>query len=335
MAHGPHQRGRSAAVIVLLLIGSLLTPVALLAHWARDTITSTDGYVAAVDDLAADPAVREALIAQLTTATLEQIDADALVASALAALGGSGEGDSRVDALGVPLRFAMESLVRDVITRVVDSDAFATVWSQANRGAHTTVVALLTHDGGGTLSLTSDGQVSLNLGPVVDLARAELVARGITLASSIPQVDASVPLFSSQELVKARAYYAALDAVADWLPWVVALMLISAVVLARARATVLAWEAGIIVALTALASLAVVVVRASYVGSLSGSRLRTELTVSVANILGESVLGALRVGYAVGAVLVLAAVAVWLVNRRRSRSAVVTTAGPAPQPALG
>ncbi|SDB96998.1 hypothetical protein SAMN05216410_1193 [Sanguibacter gelidistatuariae] len=334
MADGHHHRGRSAAVVALLLIGALLTPVALLAHWARDTITSTDGYVAAVDDLAADPAVRSALVDHLTTVTLEQIDADALVSSALAALGGSGDGDSRVDALGVPLRFAMESLVRDIITRVVDSDAFRTVWIQANRSAHTTVVALLTHDGGGKLSLSADGQVTLNLGPVVDLARAELVARGVTLAASIPQVDASVPLFSSQELVKARAYYAVLDAVAGWLPWAVALLLLAAVALARSRAVVLAWEAGIIVVLTALASLAVVVVRASYIGSLTGSRLRTELTVSVANILGDSVLGALRVGYTVGVVLVVGAVGAWLVSRRRKR-ATVTTAGPEPRPALG
>lgn len=320
MADGHPHRGRSAAVVALLLIGALLTPVALLAHWARDTITSTDGYVAAVDDLASDPAVREALIDHLTTVTLEQIDADALVASALAALSSSGEGDSRLDALGVPLRFAMESLVREVITRIVDSDAFATVWIQANRGAHATLVTLLTHDGGGKLSLAADGQVSLNLGPVVDLARTELVARGVPLAGSIPQVDASLPLFSSQELVKARAYYAVLDAVAGWLPWVVALALLAAVALARARAVVLAWEAGIIVVLTAVASLAVIMVRASYIGSLSGSRLRTELTVSVANILGDSVLGALRVGYPVAVVLAAAAVGAGLWGRRRAQA---------------
>ena len=325
-------------MVALLLIGALLTPVALLAHWARDTITSTDGYVAAVADLPADPAVREALIDRLTTATLEQIDADALLASALAALGGAGEGDSPLDdlgSLGVPLRSAMESLVRDVVTRVVDSDAFAAVWTQANRVAHTAIVDLLTHDGGDALSLTADGQVSLNLGPVVDLARAELVARGIPLADSLPQVDASVPLVSSHELATARTYYSALDAVASWLPWIVALLLVSAVALARSRAAALAWEAGSILVLTALVSLAVVAVRGLYVDSLTGSRLRTEVTIAVVNIVGESALGALRVGYAIGAVLVLGAAVAWLVGRRRARSAVLTTAGPEPRPARG
>ena len=298
---------------MLLLVGAVLTPVAVLAHWARDTVTSTDGYVATAGEVAADPAVREALITHLTAATLERIDVDALVASALAAVGSSGE-DSQGEALAVPLRVAIESLVRDVITQVVGSDAFAAVWSQANRDAHAAAVALLADDGGGTLSLTDDGQVSLDLGPVVDLARADLVARGITLASAIPPIDASVPLFSSQDLVQARGYYAALDAAADWMPWVAALLLISAVALARSRAAVLAWEGGVVVVVTALVSLAVVVVRGAWIETLTGSPLRTEVTVSVATILGESALGALRAGYLIGVVLVAGAVLAWLVT---------------------
>ena len=290
-----HHPGRSAAVVVLLLIGTLLTPVALAAHWARDTITSTDGYVAAVDELAADPALRAALVDELTTAALEQIDVDARLAA------------------------AVEPVVRDGIMQVVDSDAFRTVWSQANRTAHTALVALLTRDGGETLDLAADGQVSLDLGPIVDQARADLVARGVPLAESIPQVDVSVPLFTSQELVKARSAYTVLDAVADWLPWVVALALLGAIALARSRAVVLAWAAVAVVASTALVSLALVAVRDSYLGSLGTSSLRSQVTVAAADLLGDSMLGALRVGYAVGAVFAVAAVAVWLVSRLRGQ----------------
>ena len=326
-------------VVTLLLVGALLTPLALTARWARDTITSTDGYVAAADRLAADDDVREALVDHLTAIVLEQIDSalldsalldsalidSALVDDALAALGGSGDGASRLDAAGGSLRLAIEPLVREVLTRVVDSDAFAAVWSEANRRAHTTALALLTRGDAGALNLSDDGQVTLDLAPVVDLARAELLARGIPLAASIPQLDVSVPVVSSQELVKARTSYAVLDAVADWLPWVVALMLISAVLLARARAAVLAWEAGIIVVGTALVSLAVVVVRSASVESLTGSRLRTEVTAVIADVLGDSALGALRVGYALGAVLAVAAVVVWVaarvVGRRRTQPA--------------
>lgn len=318
---------------MLLVLGALLTPVAVLAHWARETITSTDGYVAAIEDLSADPEVRAALVDHLTTETLDQIDANALVSSTLAALGVTVEGDARIDALDDRLRAQLESLAREVITQVVDSDAFATVWTQANRAAHTTVVALLRGDDG-ALNLTPDGQVSLDLSPLVELARAELVARGISAAQSIPQVDVSIPLFSSQELVAARDYYSVLDAAASWLPWVAALLLVSATALARRRGTALAWAGGIIVAATGLTSLAVVVLRSSYLNSLTGSQLRTELTVSVANTLEESVLGALRLGYAVGAVLLLAGAVMWLVGRR-SPSSKVTTAGPGPRPAQG
>lgn len=282
-------------MVALLLVGSLLTPLALTALWARETISSTDGYVAVADTLAADDDVREALVDHLTTATLDQVDA------------------------GAPLRLAMESLVREVLTRVVDSDAFATAWSEANRRAHTTALALLTDGDAGALSLSDDGQVTLDLAPVVELARAELLARGITLADSLPQIDASVPLVSSEDLVTARSAYATLDTVADWLPWVAALMLVAAVALARRRAAALAWAAGLVVAATALVSLAVVVGRSWYVESLSGSRLRTEVTVALADTLGESALAALRTGYVLGAGLAVAAVVVWLVARLTGR----------------
>ena len=317
---------------MLLVLGALLTPVAVLAHWARETITSTDGYVAAVEDLSADPEVRAALVDYLTTETLDQIDANSLVSSALAALGVTVGGDERISALDERLRTQLESLAREIITQVIDSDAFVTVWTQANRAAHTTVVALLRGDDG-AVTLAPDGQVSLDLSPLVDLARTELVARGISAAESIPQVDVSIPLVSSTELVAARDYYSVLDAAASWLPWVAALLLASAVALATRRGAALAWAGGIIVAATGLVSLAATILRSSSLDSLTGSPLRTELATSVAHTLEESALGALRLGYAVGVALLLAGAVVWLVGRRAP--SMVTTAGPERRPAQG
>lgn len=332
MAHRHHHRGRGAVVVVLLLVGALLTPTAVLARWAHETVTSTDGYVAVVDDLAADPQVRAALVDHLTAVTLEQIGAEALVATAVAALeearGSGGSSDpARTAALGAPLQAAMEALVREVLTSVLSSDAFARVWSQANRTAHTAALAVLSGDGR-AVSLSDAGEITLDLAPVVDLARAELVARGVSMASSIPDVDATVPLATSQELVTARSAFSALEALAAWLPWVAALALLGAVALARRRARVLAWGAGLVLVLTVSLGLAVVLARSAFLASLTGPELRTEVTTSVAAVLGDSVLEALRAGVVVAGVLALGAVLAWTWARRAGQAGQAQPAGP-------
>ena len=58
---GPQARIWRATSIVLLVIGCVLTPVALTARWASNLVTDQDAYLAAVEPLVTDPVIVSAM----------------------------------------------------------------------------------------------------------------------------------------------------------------------------------------------------------------------------------------------------------------------------------
>ena len=79
-------RARSAAAVVLIVVGALLAPVAVAATWTERTLTDTDRYVDTVGPLADDPTVRSARAGRLTEAVMSRIDVGALVDGVTAGL---------------------------------------------------------------------------------------------------------------------------------------------------------------------------------------------------------------------------------------------------------
>ena len=50
-----------------------------------------------------------------------------------------------------------------------------------------------------------NGQIVLNLGPLIAVAKQDLVAHGFSLANNIPNVNPTVPLFQAKNLGKAQS----------------------------------------------------------------------------------------------------------------------------------
>jgi hypothetical protein len=71
---------------------------------------------------------------------------------------------------------------RSQVARVVESDAFADAWVQANRVAHAELVAALTGEGGGSLTVEND-TVSVNLAAFIETVKQRLVESGFTVAN--------------------------------------------------------------------------------------------------------------------------------------------------------
>jgi hypothetical protein len=222
--------GRWVGAVALLLVGTLLAVVAVLAVFVRNQLLDTDRYVATVAPLAHDPAVQDAVADRLTDEVVTRVDLKAIGDQAAAWLRKQGAPPA-VGALVTPAVNGASSFVHKQIQAIVRSDAFDTAWTEANRAAHRNLVSVLTGSNDGVLR-SSGTTVSVDVGALLATIRDKLVAQGFSLASRIPDVHVEFTVFSSPDLPKLRGYVTALDTVATWLPWAALVLLALAVLVA-------------------------------------------------------------------------------------------------------
>ncbi|SOB85688.1 hypothetical protein [Streptomyces sp. 1331.2] len=227
----------STVSAVLITLACILVPVSLLTVWVHDIALDTDRYVSTVAPLATDPAIQDAAVKRISQAVDVKVDGSAVASDLAGWLESQGlppRAAAAVKSLGPKLDDAVDQVVTKVATGVVQSDAFPTVWTQANRSAHAAVVQVLTGEGRGAVGV-EDGTVTLDLGTVVDRLKEQLVAAGLTPAEKIPDVNKQLVLFQSDKLAKIRGGAHALDVVGNWMPVITVLVGAAGVLLARRR----------------------------------------------------------------------------------------------------
>ncbi|MFE1554356.1 hypothetical protein ACFW6V_05120 [Streptomyces sp. NPDC058734] len=232
-AERPPRRHRTRSLLgtVLIVLGCVLAPLGLLASWTSDIAGDTDRYVTTVAPLASDPDVQAAVANRVTGAVMEHIDLKALLEDAAPdqrpllekALGG----------LGGSLEGALSSFVREKAQEVVASDAFGTVWTDANRAVHTSLVRALTGSGEGAVRIGND-KVTLDLAPVIEQVKQRLVRSGLGAAKRIPEIHTDFTLVQSEDIGRVRTGFRLLQLAGTWLP-VLAVLLAAAGVLLCAR----------------------------------------------------------------------------------------------------
>lgn len=303
-------RGRSAAALVLILLGVLLAPVAVVASWVQREITDTDRYVATVGPLASDPVLQSAIENRLTAIIVEQLDVPTLVHDAVSALNRPDLPPRAAMALGAveqPLTDGIVSLIHKAATTVVESDAFETAWVEANRLAHSQLVAVMQGDPDTILQVGDQGQLTIELSGVIDTLKAQLVESGFSVAANIPTVNASFTLVQTTQLVKLQNAYGLLDVVGTWLPWL-SLALIAAGVLTavhRSRALVVAGLA--LAASMFVLGIGLYVARSLYLGELTGKIERLDAAEVVFDQLVAFIRLSLRTIAVLGLVVAVAA----------------------------
>jgi hypothetical protein len=292
------QRWRTLVAVVLIVVGCVLAPLAGVAVWARNQVTNTDRYVATVAPLAQDPAIQQAVTDQITAQIFSYIDIQALTTQVVDALSARVEGRglppqaaAALAGLAGPVANGVQGFVRTQVERVVQSDAFADAWVQANRVAHDALVAALTGEGGGAVTVAGD-TVTLNLAPFIQTVKQRLVAQGFTLAARIPAVDKSFVLFQSQDITRARRVFNLLNTLGVWLPVIALLLLGLGVYVARDhRRALVGAGLGVAAAMVVLA-LGLAVFRSIYLDGVPASVLPHD----AAAVLYDTVVRFLRAG---------------------------------------
>ena len=235
-------RGWTVLAVVLIVLGCVMAPLAVVGGWAKSTLTDTDTFVATYAPLAHDPEVQGFVIDQATVAINQNLNLEQLtteVLDGIKALGTRPAASAALDALKEPAAQALQTVIRDGVTSFVSSEAFTQSWERALRLSHTQLLATLRNDPQALVAAQSDGMIGVQLGPIVEDVKAALLARNLSIAARIPPVDRTIPIAMSDQISTVQTGYRAIVAVGSWLPWAALIFLAAGVLVARRRSVAL------------------------------------------------------------------------------------------------
>ncbi|KQM82810.1 hypothetical protein [Agromyces sp. Leaf222] len=251
-------RGRVAAATALVIIGVLLAPIAVLGGWAKNQLVDTDTFVATFAPLADDPEVQAYVSDAATTAILESVDIAAYTSAVFDAIKDLGLPPRAEQALGLlegPATQGIETLVGQIVNRFVTSDAFGDIFEQALRTTHTQTIAALQGDPNAALQISGDGELGIQLGPIIEEIKQRLVDAGVGFAANIPAIDRTIVVAKAESLVTVQLVYGLAVSVGIWLPWIALAFLIAGILVAPRRRTAIIWTtSALAVSLAILAS---------------------------------------------------------------------------------
>jgi hypothetical protein len=303
-------RWRTPVAVLLVVVGCLLAPLAVVAVWSSTTLSDTDRYVQTVAPLAKDAAVQDAVADRTTSAIFSRLDIEGLLRRGVGGILASTDLppllEARLRSLVGTISDGIQQFVRSRIGNLVQSDQFSTAWVQSNRVAHQQMVTVLS--GESRAISVKDNTVYLQLGPFVDVAKSNLAESGFEPAGRIPTINPSVELFPAEDLVRLQTAYTWLNRLAIILPILALTMLAAAVAVARRhRRMLIAAGLGLAASMVVLGIL-LVIGRAVYLNSLPSDGMPAPAAAAIFDTLVRFLQDQLRTVAVVGLVVALGAI---------------------------
>jgi hypothetical protein len=307
-ARGRRLSWRAPVATLLIFLGCVLAPVSVVAVWGANQISNTDRYVANVAPLISEPAVQSALTDKISTKINAQLQLQKRANEAAAVL--SQKGLTRVGGLlhdfSGQLAGAVQGFIHDQIAKILASPQVARLWVRVNRGAHAEVVKALSGQGGGAITI-SNGQVTLDLAPFIDVVKKDLSAKGLSLVDKIPPIHTSFPLFSAKKLVQAQTAYRLVTAIGFWLPIIALVLLGLGIYVARGHRRALIWAGlGVAVSMLILAA-GLAIFRSIYLNSVPDNVLPANAAAVLFDTLVRFIKDGLRLVLVVGLIAAIGA----------------------------
>jgi hypothetical protein len=263
---------RGPLATLLIVLGCVLAPLSVIGVWAGTQVTNTDAYVANVSPLISDPSVQRALADRVTTAITTQLDVQKRTKEAAAGLTQRGltQAGDLLDGVSGSIASAVDGFIHDQVSKIVASPQVAKLWTELNRRVHAQVVKVLSGQGSTALTVVN-GQVTLNLGPIIDQVKKELSAKGLTVVEKLPPVNPTYPLFSATQLENMQGLYNLLNTLKIVLPILTVVLLGLGVYVARGhRRTLIGAGLGLAASMLVL-GIALAILRSIYLGNLPAS----------------------------------------------------------------
>lgn len=257
---------------LLVTIAALLSPLSVLATWADGQIRDTDRYIETVGPLASNPDIQDAIAARVEGIVFSHLDIEAATDELVTAINAQGLPEPAAATLlaaAGPLASAIQGFVSDRIHALIRSDSFEQAWVEANRQAHSQLVAALT--GESDAIDVSGPEVTVSLATIIGAVKGQLVDAGFGIANRIPEVDATFTILHTKNLTTMQSLLGVIDGLSTWLPIIGLALVALAVYVARDRRHVV-FAAGMAVAGSMLLlGVALNVIRPIYLDALPAS----------------------------------------------------------------
>jgi hypothetical protein len=294
---------RAPVATVLIVIGCLLAPVAVMGVWTANQVSDTNRYIANIEPLIHNPAIQNSITDNITIAITKRLNVAGLTNQAADLL--TSKGLPRVGTLlhtfSGPIASSVAGFIHSTVHKVITSPQFANAWIQVNTVAHQALVKALS---GQASSLSvSNGRVVLDLYPFIEIVKNDLVKRGFTLVKNLPPIHPTIQLFSAKTLVQAQTLYRLINDLKIVLP-ILSLLLIAAGVYVNRNHRRALIAAGLGFAFSMLVLGAVLfVVRNAYLNSVPSNVLSSDAAAAAFDTLVRFIKEALRILLVVGLIV--------------------------------
>jgi len=208
---------------VLIVLAAVIGLVAALNVWVKRQALSTDNWTQASSQLLENSEIRSALSVYIVDQLYENVDVGKTLDQRL---------PPALKGLGAPLAAGLEpALVRRTNT-FLGRPRVQQLWENANRRAHTLLMALL--DGKHGVLVATDGNVVLNLRPLVENV-AESTGIGSRVAQKVPPDAGQIVVMKGSQLDVARKTVKTIRALSYLLVFLVIALFAAAIYISRDR----------------------------------------------------------------------------------------------------
>ncbi len=212
------------AVWLLIVLATIIGMGATLNSWVDRQALDTDEWVSATDAMLADDDVRSALSAYLVGELFRTVDVAGGLESLL---------PGQTSQLTGPIAASLQSSAVGVVDQALGTEQFRSLWSAANRSAHTVFVRVANGDDGALLA-TSGGALVVDLRELLIRVADRLGLPG-TIVERIPEDAGQLVVFESDQLDAVQQAVRVINVLSLYLFILVVVLYAAAVVLATDR----------------------------------------------------------------------------------------------------
>ncbi|MEA2024270.1 MAG: hypothetical protein U9N79_08290 [Actinomycetota bacterium] len=285
--------------ITLAVIAAILVSIAVDTYWLHDRIFDSEHFVESLAPLPKDPAISTAIAVHAAEALDQGTAIEQRVAEAL---------PEKLGFLTPKFVEFTQEFVLETTKQLVESDAFAKVWTAGLRTMHATFVGVLQGD----VATTESGDIGIDLDGAAGLVVDRLEERGVDLFADVETSLGEIVLIQADLLAAPRTIIGVFHT-AVWVFPLAALILIGiAVFIDRDRFRPIQWF-GFGSAVTILLSLALL--RGAV--NAAGTTIESDVDRAAADAIWNALLdGYVRLSVIVGLAMLAVGLGAWWWRRQ-------------------